>query len=76
MPNNWATATPFEISSYDNPETIRFRKYARGTHLVMHGLRVEAGLTPRRQYGRGARPNILKGPAWGEPPVARYRKHE
>jgi hypothetical protein len=27
------TTTPFDISSYDNPETIRFRKYATGTYL-------------------------------------------
>src|SRR5919202_6713746 len=40
--------TPFEISSYDNPETIRFRKYATGTHLVVHGgTEVEVGLTPK-----------------------------
>src|SRR5215218_2118247 len=44
---NWATATPFEISSYDNPETIRFRKYATGTHLVVHGTEIETGLTPK-----------------------------
>src|SRR5215216_2134233 len=47
MANRWATAIPFEISNYDNPETIRFRKYATGTHLVDHGTEVEAGLTPK-----------------------------
>src|SRR5919202_2254238 len=46
--SNWAAATPFEISSYDNPETIRFRKYATGTHLVVHGgTEVEVDLTPK-----------------------------
>ena len=45
---NWAT-TPFEISSYDNPETIRFRKYATGTHLVVHGTQIETGLTPKEE---------------------------
>ena len=44
---NWPTVTPFEISDYDNPETIRFRKYATGTHLIVHGTKVEAGLTPK-----------------------------
>jgi polyhydroxyalkanoate synthase subunit PhaC len=39
--------TPFEISSYDNPETIRFRKYATGTHLIVHGTEVEASQTPK-----------------------------
>ena len=43
----WPTSTPFEISNYDNPETIRFRKYATGTHLIVHGTKVEAGLTPK-----------------------------
>lgn len=47
MANRWATAIPFEISNYDNPESIRFRKYATGTHLVVHGIEVEAGLTPK-----------------------------
>ncbi len=41
------TTTPFDISSYDNPETIRFRKYATGTHLIVHGAEVETGLTPK-----------------------------
>ncbi len=39
--------TPFEVSSYDNPESIRFRKYATGTHLIAHGAQVEVGLTPK-----------------------------
>ncbi len=43
---NWATM-PFEISNYDNPETIRFRKYATGTHLIVHGTEVETGMTPK-----------------------------
>ena len=47
MANRWATAIPFEISNYDNPESIRFRKYATGTHLVVHGAEAEAGLTPK-----------------------------
>ena len=41
------TTTPLDISSYDNPETIRFRKYATGTHLIVHGLEFETGLTPK-----------------------------
>ena len=34
-------ATPFEIGDYDNPETVRFRKYATGAHLLL-----EADLRP------------------------------
>ena len=40
--------TPFEISSYDNPETIRFRKYATGTQLIVHGAQGEVVLTPKQ----------------------------
>jgi polyhydroxyalkanoate synthase len=43
---SWATM-PFEISSYDNPETIRFRKYATGTHLIVHGAQIETAPTPK-----------------------------
>jgi polyhydroxyalkanoate synthase len=38
---------PFEISSYDNPETIRLRKYATGTHLIVHGAQIETAPTPK-----------------------------
>lgn len=50
MPDHWAIATPFEISIYDNPENIRFRKYATGTHLVVHGAQIETGLTPVKYW--------------------------
>ena len=43
---SWASM-PFEISNYDNPETIRFRKYATGTHLIVHGAQIETGPTPK-----------------------------
>jgi len=39
--------TPFVVSDYDNPETIRFRKYATGAHILLRGTGVETGLTPR-----------------------------
>ena len=52
MANHRATATPFEISSYDNPVTIRFRKYATGTHLVVHATEVEAGQTSKEEVWR------------------------
>ena len=41
------TPTLFRISSYDNPESIRFRKYATGTPLVLEGVSVETGRTPK-----------------------------
>jgi polyhydroxyalkanoate synthase subunit PhaC len=41
------TPTPFGISRYDNPESIRFRKYATGTHLVLESVPPEQGQTPK-----------------------------
>ena len=46
--------TPFEIGDYDNPETIRFRKYATGAHLLLEVDPPETGQTPREDvWGRG-----------------------
>lgn len=44
----WRDMTPFRIWPHDNPESIRFRKYATGTPLVLEGRGVETGRTPRR----------------------------
>jgi polyhydroxyalkanoate synthase len=41
--------TPFEIGDYDNPETIRFRKYATGTHILLREAPPETGQTPREE---------------------------
>jgi polyhydroxyalkanoate synthase subunit PhaC len=38
---------PLEIADYDGPETIRVRKYATGTHVLLEELGVETGATPR-----------------------------
>ena len=38
---------PFGIFDYDGPETIRLRKYATGTHVLLEELGVETGVTPR-----------------------------
>ena len=38
---------PFGISDYDGPETIRLRKYATGTHVLLEEIEVETGATPR-----------------------------
>ena len=38
---------PFGICDYDSPETIRLRKYATGTHVLLEELGVETGVTPR-----------------------------
>ena len=38
---------PFGICNYDGPETIRARKYATGTHVLLQEIGVETGVTPR-----------------------------
>lgn len=57
-----AELTPnlFRISSYDNPEAIRFRKYVTGTPLVLEGAGVEAGRT-------------FKETVWAKGPARLYR---
>src|SRR5215217_1348727 len=44
--------TPFEVSDYDNPETLRFRKYATGAHLLLEADPPETGRTPREVVWR------------------------
>src|SRR5918992_5288174 len=38
---------PFGICDYDGPETIRLRKYATGTHVLLQEIGVETEATPR-----------------------------
>ena len=38
---------PFGICDYDGPETVRLRKYATGTHLLLEEIGVETGVTSR-----------------------------
>jgi len=38
---------PFGICNYDGPETIRARKYATGTHVLLQEIGAETGVTPR-----------------------------
>lgn len=38
---------PLGINDYDDPVTIRARKYATGTHVLLEEIGVETGVTPR-----------------------------
>ncbi len=38
---------PFGVCDYDGPETIRARKHATGTHVLLQEIGVETGVTPR-----------------------------
>lgn len=42
MPKHWSTT----IQRWDNPETIRLRKYLTGTHLLLQALEVDTAATP------------------------------
>ena len=42
----WGFA-PFAVNAYDNPETIRMRKYVTGAHFVLRGTEIETGRTPK-----------------------------
>ena len=44
---NGGSLGPFGVCNYDGPETIRARKYATGTHVLLQEIGVETGLTPR-----------------------------
>jgi polyhydroxyalkanoate synthase subunit PhaC len=41
------STTPFEIHDYDNPESVRARKYATGVHLRIATRPPEVGRTPK-----------------------------
>jgi len=41
------SATLLGVDSYDNPETIRFKKYAMGLQLILQGTKIETGQTPK-----------------------------
>lgn len=56
---------PFQINDCDDPVTIRARKYATGTHILLKEIEVETGATPREV-------------AWtnGKASLYRYRRPE
>jgi hypothetical protein len=42
------------------PGAIRFRKYATGTHVIVHGTEVEAGLTPKETVWQRGLLKVIK----------------
>ncbi|CAA9388544.1 MAG: Polyhydroxyalkanoic acid synthase [uncultured Rubrobacteraceae bacterium] len=44
---SWSEGYPVGVCNYDGPETIRARKYATGTHVLLQEIGVETGVTPR-----------------------------
>ena len=48
------TATPLAVDDYDNPETIRFKKYATRLQLILQGTGIETDQTPKETvWARG-----------------------
>jgi polyhydroxyalkanoate synthase len=41
------SAMPLGVDDYDNPETIRFKKYATGLQLLSEGYGIKTGQTPK-----------------------------
>jgi hypothetical protein len=54
---NWGFA-PFAVNAYDNPETIRIRKYVTGAPFVLRGAGGASGRIPERPFGRRERPRF------------------
>src|SRR5918994_374801 len=52
--------TPFEILDYENPETIRFRKYATGAHLLIEADPPATGRTPREVIWRRGKATLYR----------------
>ncbi len=42
-------AGAFKILDFDDPVTIRARKYVTGTHVILREIEVQAGTTPRQE---------------------------
>lgn len=72
---NWGFA-PFAVSAYDNPETIRMRKYVTGAHFVLRGTGIETGRTPTEvvwEKGKARLYRYGRREALGGPRAARLR---
>ncbi|CAN5558298.1 MAG: alpha/beta fold hydrolase [Actinomycetota bacterium] len=57
----------FGISDYDGPETIRSRKYATGTHVLLREVEVETGATPKEVVWENGKARLYRyGGSTGE----------
>ena len=67
---------PFGISDYDGPETVRLRKYATGTHLLLEEIGVETGATSREVVWTKNKAKLFRYLRSGERPgeVVRRRR--
>jgi polyhydroxyalkanoate synthase len=54
------STTPFAVDRYDNPETIRLRKYATGAHLILEASEIETGRTPREIVWQGGKTRLYR----------------
>jgi len=51
---------PFEISDYENPKTVRFRKYSTGAHLLLEAHPPQTGRTPREVVWRRGKARLYR----------------
>ena len=54
------SSTLLGVHDYDNPETIRFKKYATGLQLVLQGTGIETGQTPREVVWRRGKATLYR----------------
>jgi polyhydroxyalkanoate synthase subunit PhaC len=54
------SATPLGVHDYDNPETIRFKKYATVLQLILQGTGIETGKTPKEVVWKGGKVRLYR----------------
>jgi polyhydroxyalkanoate synthase subunit PhaC len=57
--DDWSLG-PFGICDYDGPETVRSRKYATGTHVLLEEIGVETGATLREAVWTKTRAKLFR----------------
>ncbi len=65
QPDRGPSAATFGLGSFgvvnsDGPETIRARKYATGTHVLLQKIAVETGVTPREVVWRNNKARLYR----------------
>ena len=70
-PGAHAPPPAVQIGPYDNPEAIRVRKYATGTHVLLEAVPAQTGPTPRELVWSGGPSRLYRyaGPAGDRLPV-------
>ena len=51
---------PLKLNDYDDPVTIRARKYATGTHVLVNEIEVETGATPKEVVWQDGKASLYR----------------